>query len=757
MHTEKASDPIAIDLVLVGGGHSHALLLRMVGMKPMPGVQITLVSDVSEAPYSGMLPGHIAGFYTHEEAHIDLRKLCVFAGARFVHATVVGMDPGAREVFIEGRAPLSFDLVSINIGSTPSWGGVPGAAEFATPSKPVPELLERWESIKADPSSVQNLVIVGGGAGGVELALAMEKQLGGGTCIRLIHAGEDILRWHNQGVRDRLGNILGERGIEVILQERVTEVEASAVRISSGIKIPADAVFWVTQACAPAWLAEAGFPVDEGGFLMVDQTLQVKGFPQVFAAGDIASIQRHPRPKSGVFAVRTAKPLLRNLRRLAAGKLPLRWSPQKRFLSLIGTADGSAVASRRFLAHWSPAMWKWKDWIDRRFMRRFSLLPSMGTAAAGEAGGGGSEDDDLKSLRRRAAMRCSGCAAKVGSPVLARVMERIRKERPAGRDFPQVVAGIDDPDDAAILVVPPRRHLVQTIDYIPEIIGDPYLFGRIAANHCMSDIFAMGAEAHSALCLVLAPFGAESAMEELLFQALAGMTRALDSMGVPLVGGHTAEGDRLALGISANGFIRPDRANRKGGLREGDLVILTKALGVGCLFAAEMRHEAEAGWIDRAVDSMLSDNQRASEVLREHGADAMTDVTGFGLLGHLAEMLKTTTRESKSAGDGVSVELLLDHLPLLPGAAKVARRGILSSLHHYNRSAFEVVGNVEEFTRHEAFPLLVDPQTSGGLLAGVPEKKAADAVEELVAAGYAEACVVGRVMAGKGDFPIALA
>ncbi len=727
----------------------------MVGMKPIPGARITLVSDVSEAPYSGMLPGHIAGYYTHEEAHIDLRRLCLFAGARFVLGSVAGMDPKAGRIHVDGRAPIGYDFASINIGSTPELGGVPGAERFAVPSKPVPRLLEQWRKIRADPSRVRDLVLVGGGAGGVELALAMRRQLGNATQIRIIHAGEDILQAHNRKVRDQLGSILEERGIEVILQERVTEVEEKSVRISSGSKIPADVVFWVTQASAPGWLARAGFPVDDKGFLLVDETLQVQGFPRVFAAGDIACIARHPRPKSGVFAVRTAKPLLRNLRRIVRGKLPIPWSPQKRFLSIIGTADGSAVASRRFLAHGSPAMWRWKDRIDRAFMRKFTDLPVMADVGEIEAAGSAGQDDDLQSLRRRAAMRCSGCAAKVGSPVLARVMQRIREDRAADADFPQVVAGIDDPDDAAILAVPSRRHLVQTLDYLPEIISDPYLFGRIAANHCMSDLFAMGAEAHSALCLVLAPFGAEAAMEELLFQAVGGMSRALESMGVPLVGGHTAEGDRLALGITANGFIRPDQANRKGGLREGDMLILTKPLGVGCLFAAEMRLQAKAAWIDRAIGSMLSDNLRAAQILRDHGAGAMTDVTGFGLLGHLAEML-VATRGEKTGRQGVCVELLMDHMPVLPGAVEVARRGILSSLHHHNRSAFEVVANVDEFSHHEVFPILVDPQTSGGLLAGVPEKKAGDAVEALVAAGYADACVVGRAAIGLGDYPLIL-
>ena len=732
----------------------------MVGMRPIPGVRLTVISDVSEAPYSGMLPGHIAGFYSRSEVHIDLRKLCQFAGARFVLGKVTGIDPNLRLVQIEGRPPMRYDLASINIGSAPSWGGVPGAEEFATPSKPVPELLGRWEQILAkhdakkeageNPEEIA-ITIVGGGAGGVEMALGIERRLEGFGKITLIHGGSTILQTHNERVQKRLNEILNKRAIRVLTSTRVSEVEIDHVTTDSGERIPSDETFWVTNAKAPEWLADSGFQCDEHGFVRVKNTLQAVGFPNLFATGDVASIDGYPRPKSGVFAVRMAKPLLRNLRLLAADKPPVSWSPQKEFLSLIGTSQGSgsAVASRQFLAWESPLMWRWKNQIDRKFMRRFTDLPAMDGAEQDDPQA--VEGNDLESLRRRASMRCSGCAAKVGSPILSRVMSRIRELRADSNSpsihAPQIIAGIDDPDDAAILDVPAGKHLVQTIDYIPEIVGDPFVFGRIAANHCMSDIFAMGADAHSALCLVVVPFGAEQVIEETLFQALGGLTHALDSMGVPLAGGHTAEGAVLALGINANGFVDRDHASRKGGMRPGDAVILTKALGTGCLFAAEMRFETDPRWIDRATESMLLDNLSASKILREHGATAMTDVTGFGLLGHLAEMLKAQPAEAAFAA---GTELSLECLPILDGAIEVSQRGILSSLHRHNRSALEIVANAAEHAEHDAFPLLVDPQTSGGLLAGVPEDRAEDVVAALTATGYLTAARIGTAIPEAG-------
>lgn len=723
---------------MAGGGHSHALVLRMLGMRPIPGVRVTLVSDVSYAPYSGMLPGHVAGFYSWEEMHIDLRRLCAFAGATFVLGRVEGLDLGERAVHASGRPPLRADVISLNVGSTPSLAGVPGAETWAIPAKPVPRLLEGWEQAKAAAAAGHpcRVVLVGGGAGGVELALTMHHQLGGRGSITLLHQGPRLLPGHNERVRRILTRLLPERGITVRTGTQVTEVTADGVRMGEGDFIPADFVFWVTHAAAPVWAAESGLATTAEGFIRVRPTLQAVDHPWVFAAGDVATIEGDARPKSGVFAVRMARPLVANLRAWLAGRPLASYRPQRQFLSLIGTGDGQAVASRRWLAGRSGSFWTLKDRIDRRFMQKFEDLPVMEEEPAAEsAAGDGSAD-----LARNAHMRCLGCAAKVGSTILTRVMARLRDEH--GRAWQDavrtgtVLVGLDAPDDAAAFTVPSGQALVQTVDYMPALVPDPYLFGRIATIHGLSDLFAMGAAPHSALAAALVPFAAEAVTEETLYQMLSGALRELAAAGAVLVGGHSAEGSVPGLALTCNGLIDPGRLLRKSGLRAGEALILTKPLGVGVLFAAHMRLQAKAAWIDAALESMLLSNQAAAAILRDHGATACTDVTGFGLAGHLLEMLR-------ASGPGAEIDLTT--VPALPGALDCLRQGLASSLAAANRRALSAIANAKDFSDDERLALLFDPQTSGGLLAGVPAERAQDCVEALRAAGYPQAERIGWV------------
>lgn len=726
--------PHARDLLLIGGGHSHALVLRMLAMRPVPGVRVTLVSDVSSAPYSGLLPGHVAGFYSWEEMHIDLRRLCAFAGAAFVLGHVDGVDPEARRVHVAGRPPMQAEVLSINVGSTPRMQDIPGAEAWAVPAKPVPELLAGWERLKAAAvERPQRVVLVGGGAGGVEIALAMQGQLGERLSITLLHQGDRLLPGHNERVRRIFTRLLPERGIRVSTGTPVVAVTPEGARTAAGDLVPADFVFWLTHAAPPRWIAESGLATTDEGFLRVTPTLQAVGHPRIFGAGDVATIEGEPRPKSGVFAVRMAKPLVANLRAWFEDRPLKSYSPQRQFLSLIGTGDGKAVASRRWLAGHSAFFWKLKDRIDRRFMEKFSDLPRM-DEADGEAAG------RLTELERRARMRCLGCAAKVGSGTLTRVIARLREEHGTSWEeaarIGSVLRGLEAPDDAAVFPVPPGRALVQSVDYMPALVSDPYLFGRIAVLHGFSDLFAMGAEPHSAMAAALVPFAAEPVMEENLYQLLSGVLRELAALQAPLIGGHSAEGSVLALALTANGLVDPAHILRKDGLRTGQALVLTKPLGTGVLFAAQMRLEAKAPWIDAAVGSMLLSNRDAAKILAGHGATGCTDVTGFGLAGHLLEMLRPT---------GLSARLCLADVPALPGALDCLGRGLASSLQDSNQRAVSALSNAAAFAAHERLPLLFDPQTSGGLLAGVPEERAAGCVEALHAAGYVHAAVIGQV------------
>ncbi len=743
----KSETPVLKDIVLVGGGHAHVSVLRMFGMKPMPGVRLTVITRDIHTPYSGMLPGYVAGHYDYDEVHIDLGPLARFAGARLYHGEVDGIDPNAQLVHVPGRPPVHYDLLSINTGSRPRTIDVPGALEHAFPVKPIDKWLHDWEALQArvlQSNGDFRIAVIGGGAGGVELALSTQHRLQ--SLLRsqdddvsrlhyvLFTDGPKILPTHNSGVRKRFMRVLGERGIEIQTDSRVVEVEAGGVHLDGGAFRSADAVLWVTWAAAPEWPAQSGLAVDDQGFITVDRELRSTSHPGIFAAGDIASLP-DPRPKSGVFAVRQGPVLTENLRRSVAGRPLKPYKPQRNFLGLISTGDPYAIASRGNWSWEGKLLWTWKDWIDRRFMQRFNELPGMDEESGPDISG----IADKEAIRELStlAMRCGGCGAKVGSTVLSRVINRLPPQR---RD--DVLIGLDSPDDAAAFEVPPGKVMVQSVDYFRAFIDDPYTFGRIAANHALGDIFAMGAEAQSALAIATVPYGREQIVEETLADLLSGALDTLAPTGAILAGGHSSEGAELAFGLTVNGLIARDALLRKGGMRAGDALVLTKPIGTGTLFAADMRGKAKGRWVDGAIRSMLVSSQAAAAALYRHGATACTDVTGFGLLGHLVEMTRASDTD---------VRLELDAVPLLDGAEETVAAGILSSLQPQNVRLRRAIRNPDAPGDHARYPLLFDPQTAGGLLASVPADRASACLEELHALGYTRAAVIGSVESRLGE------
>ncbi len=423
-HFDRTS-VIVKHLVLIGGGHSHAIVLKMFGIKPLPGVRLTLISDVLHAPYSGMLPGHVAGFYDYDQCHIDLRSLAEFAGCQILTDRAIAIDLNKNLVICQTRPPVNFDVLSVDIGSTPATLSVPGAAEYAIAAKPVPEFLASWNQLISErpnhPQKPLRIAIVGGGAGGVELALNMQSRLGkeegfgNGLCngfkgwilrykerrkrekgrgkkeeeleIHLFHSGPELMQGHNQRVRRRLQEILISRGIQLHLKEKVCAVEKMErethcqititdyqISCKSGLELKCDRIFWVTQASAANWIRESGLAADSNGFMQVNDCLQSVSHPNVFAAGDIAAMVNYPRPKAGVFAVRQGKPLFENLQQFLLEKPLKPFAPQEQYLGLIGTGNKRAIASRGSFMWESALLWYWKDWIDRQFMQKFSNL-----------------------------------------------------------------------------------------------------------------------------------------------------------------------------------------------------------------------------------------------------------------------------------------------------------------------------------------------------------------------------------------------
>ena len=739
---QTSNSPIVKELVLVGGGHTHVSVLKKFGMRPLPGLRITLITRDIDTPYSGMLPGFVAGHYQFDECHIDLGPLSRFAGARIYHAEVSKLDLDNKKVYVDGRPPISYDLLSINSGSRPAVIDVPGADQYALVAKPIDKFLQRWEELQqrvVASSGEFRILVVGGGAGGVELALSTQFRLrqllsdqGDNPerlMITLITQGSEILSTHNTGVQRRFTKVLADRNIKLLTNCSATKIESHCVHTGNGEKISTDAVIFVTNASAPAWPAESGLAVDENGFIVVDNNLQSTSHAGVFAAGDVAALP-DKRAKSGVFAVRQGPVLATNLRNSAINKSLRKYRAQKNFLGLISTGDKYAVASR---GNWSAQgawLWQFKDWIDRRFMRKYNDLPDMPEDNTPQYASGIADETAIKELST-IAMRCGGCGAKVGSSVLDRVMQRLPEKH---RD--DVLIGRDAPDDSAMLAVPAGKVMVQSVDYFRAFIDDTYTFGAIAANHALGDLYAMGAEPQSVLAIATIPYGREQIVEDALYEVLAGALHMLDPSGAVLAGGHSSEGAELAFGLTVNGLVDREQVWRKNGLRAGDALVLTKSLGTGTLFAADMRRKAKGRWIDQAISSMLLSNQYAAECLREFDVSACTDVTGFGLLGHLVEM----TRASQ-----VDAEIYIEAVPMLEGANETVAAGILSSLQPQNIRLRRAIRNPQQASENANYPLLFDPQTAGGLLAGVAAQHADECVNALQARGYPDARIIGTI------------
>src|SRR5215471_2050769 len=266
--------PINQDLVLIGGGHAHVHVLKNFGMRPLAGVRLTLVTRDVETPYSGMLPGYVAGHYSFAECHLDLVRLARFAGARLIHDEAIGLDVEARNIFCRAHPPIRYDLASFDIGSTPHLDDVPGAAEHTVSVKPIDHFGERWEALLDRARGLEHLrlAIVGGGAGGVELAVSTHHRLtgllGSPPEVTLV-TREGLLPSHNRRARRYFADIFAERGIRAAIGRTIVGVEAGRLIADDGSKIDFDEALWVTEAAAAPWLADSGLDLDERGFIAV--------------------------------------------------------------------------------------------------------------------------------------------------------------------------------------------------------------------------------------------------------------------------------------------------------------------------------------------------------------------------------------------------------------------------------------------------------------------------------------------------------
>ena len=746
----KNSTPIVSDLVLLGGGHANIQVLKMMSMNPIGGLRITLISDQTHSPYSGMLPGYLAGYYSYEDCHFDLRRICEELGQRFIKAKVIGVDPQRKKIHLENRAEISYDCASINVGIQPRCIAIlsPETALKLIPLKPISQFIAHWDQLISDLKNYKDkeslqLAVVGAGAAGVEISIILKMlidQNQWNAQLSLIHRHEFLVSAKDLRAQRQLLTTLKELSIKVHQNTEVLEVQENGLVLKDEQGLFHKKGFYraliATQASAPKWFETSGLPVNQDGFLKVTEKLFVENEHALFAAGDCIHFSPSPLKKAGVYAVRQGRVLEHNIRAFFTRQSSLKtFHPKKNVLSLITIGDRKALVhqdSPSILRWLSPSLlWMVKDGIDRRFMNRFQartfevnpghVIKMMPVPKSNLV------PEDWQDNT------CGGCGSKLAASTLTQSLNKL----PIPKDD-SVLLGVKDGEDCALTRFSENMLCLQSIDQFRSFISDPFLLGQIAAQHALSDVYAMGGVAKTAQVGLTLCAASEKIHREDIFQVMSGVLDILTKNATYLVGGHTGEGSELAIAIAVQGEVGPKQVLKKQLNKPGNQLILTKPIGTGVIFAANMLAQANGKLVDEALSSMLQSNKIAMETIRAFDISGCTDITGFGLLGHAFEML------GKNSNNALGIKIDYKTIPLFDGVCELFEKAYFASIAGKNYESLRSVLTVD--VNNQNFPALFDPQTSGGLLFSVPPHLAESCLKALYQNGVSKACVIGEVI-----------
>lgn len=363
-------------LILAGGGHAHLHVLKSLAQRRWPGAEVILLTPNARQIYSGMVPGWMAGHYTLDQCAASLHHLASAAGVCLQLESLTAMDAATQTVDTSSGTRLHYDALSIDTGASVDVSSLTTSGARCLSIRPLERFVEDWTSLldAAHRQGSWRLAVVGGGAAGVELALAAQYRLAheigrANACVSLV-SGNELLPGHGIRIREQVSACLRERGITVIRARAAGSPDG--LLLDDGTTLAVDAFIASTGVQPPSWLAQSGLALAPDGFIAVGEGQQSISHAQVFAGGDIASRIDHPHAKSGVYAVRSGPVLAENLQRTLQGQPPSPYTPQRRSLYLLATGPKEAIMSWNGMSARAGWVWRWKDWIDRRFMRQYA-------------------------------------------------------------------------------------------------------------------------------------------------------------------------------------------------------------------------------------------------------------------------------------------------------------------------------------------------------------------------------------------------
>ncbi len=672
-----------------------------------PECLITMVNRDSTTIYSGMFPGLVAGDYQLDEISIDLRRLTDQAGVSLILGEIDSLDLSENKLFLHDRPALTFSKLSLNIGSETFVDNRTRHnyqnKRLLCPIKPFRNAYSWIKSfdIESEFERYRSFTIIGSGFSAIEMAFALRR------------------RWPKRNLKLQSFSQKLHPSFKKALKEANISLDPPDSS-TSGPKLIC------TGNKASQWLENSGLKVDKFGRIITHSTLQVAGYPHIFAVGDCGVVANHVRPPSGVWAVRVAKPLARNLEKSFYAKRLSSWKPQKQAIQLI-TCGNKSMTSIAWLS-WRGVVigpnrlfLKLKKNIDQKFIKRFSKISEMN--------------------KQKGIIACRGCAAKISSQPLKAALKEV-----------ELCSLSNEPEDAALIHSSIDGFaLLQSVDGFPALLNDPWLNARLTTLHACSDLWARGAVVSSAQAIIKLPAVQTNLQEQILTQCLAGIKSALVPQGAALVGGHTFESrsakstniiSEIEISLCVNGMVSAkNHLWSKGGLQHGDQILISRSIGTGVIFAAAMRGAADPICIDVAI-AQISESQHSLMMnLQEMSTNnasrsfihACTDITGFGLLGHLGEMIQATNFARKKASlPEIRIKLFGDLIPSLPGAKNLFKEGYESTLAPLNRSYLKLLNfeknckplielicqnHLYDMTERDVVKrLIVDPQTCGPLV-----------------------------------------
>lgn len=696
--------PITNDLVLIGGGHSHLSVLMKLSKKPINGNRITLITNEIDTPYSGMIPGYIEGIYSWRDSHIDLYRLCLKLNVRFIHAEVERVSAYEKEIYFKDRPKIKFDVLSINTGIQSNNREIKGAAKYCLPVKPISKLTNNFLN---KITNFKSIAFIGGGAGSVELALAIKKRflnINQDIKITIITGKRGLLSTFPQKTKLTSLKTLEKFKIDIIEYKRVLEVKPKQIILSDKSLLKIDKAILSTNSMTPKWLAKSDILLTKDNYILVNKSFQTN-YKYVFASGDVIDFNNQNLKKAGVFAVRSGKPLAINIRKFILGKKLVEYKFNKNYLALIGTSKRSAIATKYNLTFNSRFFFYLKKYIDQNFIKKFSdfrirkkfTLDALKTDVLNIFVKHKEKITDENDI-----MQCKGCAAKVPLNALKQALPK------------DIVSTSED-----AVSVPGHPELYQTVDMISSIITDPFLLGKIAANHSISDMVSVNSKITSAMMILQLPLSKTEINSRDLEQVLLGANEIFKTIDCPLIGGHTMIGKDKdpIIGFSILGQkqkkIKIVKNRRK--IKTKDLLILTEKIGSGLIFAGINNYLIDSYFQIDVIKQMIKGNLNFGKISNQLNILSMTDITGFGLANHLLNLIK---RDNSKTG----LTIYPNKIPLFEGVNECLNKDIKSSLF---KSNYDIAQKDIIYKRDKSKldNILYDPQTVGGIAFIIPQEE----------------------------------